>query len=185
MKRKLAIICICAFAVTGISAGIINNINSEADVHNREAFGTVGSYNTEKDIGKESVQQGFDEVKKLDKDLQSTDVTELHVANESSKSAKYKVDSESKKSLSEKASTENPVHIHEWKPVANTENKISQIPVYGDVCRSCGKNVTGWADKHLLEGDCTGYDTDVIVSYKEVTEEVNYTIYKCSCGATK
>lgn len=185
MKRKLSIICICAFAAAGISTGIISNINSEADVNNKKAVGAVERYATEKEAQKESVKQDTNDRAISDKALQSAEVTESHVAKKNSKSVNYKADIGSKKRSTEKVSTNSPVHIHDWKPVTKTDNIKSQVPVYGDVCRSCNKNVTGWADKHLLESDCTGYDTDVIVSYEEVTEKITYTVYECSCGAIK
>lgn len=185
MKRKLAITCICAFVAVGISAGIISNANSEADVDNKEAVRTVENYATEEEAQEESVKKISDDGTIPDKDSQNAEVTESHLAKKNSKSVKYKTNLESKKISHEKVSTKSPVHIHDWKPVTKTDNVKSQVPVYGDVCRSCNKNVTGWADKHLLEGDCTGYDTDVIVSYEEVTEKITYTVYECSCGAIK
>ena len=185
MKRKLVIICICAFVAAGISAGIISDKNSEADVDNKKVVATEDSFTAEKEAMKERVQQYSDGKQASDRDLQNAASIKSHTGKEDSKSVKYKEDIESKKRSAEKVSSKSPVHIHDWKPVTRTDNVKSQIPVYGDVCGSCGKNVTGWADKHLLEGDCTGYDTDVIVSYEKVTEKIIYTVYECNCGAIK
>ena len=185
MKKKLAIICICAFAAAGISAGVINSTNSEADVDNRKSVESVDRVTSEKDVQKESDQRKFDDKQASDKSLDNAITAKSHVAKGNGSSAQYKANTESKESLPEKVSTKSPVHTHDWEPVVKTETVKNKVPVYGDVCRSCSKIVTGWADKHLLESDCTGYDTDVIVSYKGVTEEVSYTVYECSCGATK
>lgn len=77
------------------------------------------------------------------------------------------------------------VHTHVWKEVSRTKEETKQVPVYGDKCHTCGEDITGTAEKHILDGACTGYDTDVIVSYKTVTEKIPYTSYECSCGAVK
>lgn len=185
MKRKLAIICICAFAASGISAGVISNINSEADEDNKKAVALVERFTTEKEALKESVQQYSDGKQISDRDLQNATSIKSHAGKEDSKSVENKANPESKESLPEKVSTKIPVHTHDWKPVVKTETVKNKVPIYGDVCRSCNKIVTGWADKHLLESDCTGYDTDVIVSYEEVTEKNTYTVYECNCGAIK
>jgi len=102
-----------------------------------------------------------------------------------SKPNSTKKETVSKDTSKEVSSNTKPAHKHEWEAETKTENITSQVPVYGDVCRTCGQNVTGKGDIHILEGTCIGYDTDVIVSYKEVTETVSHTVYKCSCGATK
>lgn len=185
MKRKLAIICICAFEAAGTIAGVISSTNSEADVDNRKSVESVEMLTSEKDVQKESDQRKFDDKQSSDKNLDSTVTAKSNVSKGENKSAQYKANTKSKESLSEKVSIKSPVHTHDWEPVVKTETVKNKVPVYGDVCRSCNKIVTGWADKHLLEGDCTGYDTDVIVSYEEVTEKITYTVYECSCGATK
>lgn len=185
MKRKLAIICICAFVAAGISTGIISSTNSEADVDNRKSVESVEKVTSEKDVQTESDQQKFDDKQAVDKNLDNAVTGKSHVAKGNGRSIQYKANTESKESLPEKISTKSPVHIHDWEPVVKTETVKNKVPIYGDVCRSCNKIVTGWADKHLLESDCTGYDTDVIVSYEEVTEKVTYTVYECNCGAIK
>lgn len=78
-----------------------------------------------------------------------------------------------------------PVHEHNWTAVTKTRKETRRIPVYGDRCHTCNKNITGFAEAHILGGNCTGYDTDVIISYDEVTEEIPYVTYVCSCGAAK
>lgn len=96
-----------------------------------------------------------------------------------------KKETANKDTKKETSSNPAPTHKHEWEAVTKTKNNKSQVPVYGDVCRTCHEDVTGRGDIHILEGNCTGYDTDVIISYKEITETVSYTVYECSCGATK
>ena len=123
---------------------------------NKKVVATEDSFTAEKEALKESVQQYFDGKQASDIDLQNAVSIKSHTGKEDSKSVKYKAGIELKKRSTEKVSTKSSVHIHDWKPVTKTDNVKSQIPVYGDVCRSCGKNVTGWADKNLLEEDCTG-----------------------------
>lgn len=77
------------------------------------------------------------------------------------------------------------VHEHNWKAVTKTRKETRRVPAYGDRCHTCNKNITGFAEAHILGGSCTGYDTDVIISYDEVTEEIPYVTYVCSCGAAK
>lgn len=104
--------------------------------------------------------------------------------------------SESKKSVSKSASDKTvsgseqknktpTVHTHSWEAVTKVREEKRRVPVYGDRCNTCHKDITGFAQSHILSGSCTGYSTDVIVSYDEVTEEMPYISYVCSCGAVK
>ena len=119
---------------------------------------------------------------------EDTEVTSDKSSNDISTSDTEKKGSSSNVSSNnkpEESASSKPTHKHEWEAVTKTKKNKSQVPVYGDVCRTCHEDVTGIGDIHILEGNCTGYDTDVIISYKEITETVNYTVYECSCGATK
>lgn len=97
-----------------------------------------------------------------------------------------------------------PAHTHNW--VAQTEKKwvVDQAawdePVYEtverEICNTCGKDVTGFANQHLLDsgrGGCQSWRTEVktiqtgTIHHDEVGHYETVTVgYACSgCGATK
>lgn len=93
--------------------------------------------------------------------------------------------SDKKNPDSEKAETAEPVHVHDYQRQEGTETVTYEVPIIGDKCSTCNEDITGFAEKHIMDTSCRGYDTDVVVGYDTVTEEVPYIYYKCSCGAVK
>ena len=90
---------------------------------------------------------------------------------------------------SEKAGTAGKpqaAHQHEWKAIEAVQEVEEKVPVYGDKCNTCHKNITGFAEEHILSTDCMGYSTDVVVGY-ECRRGQTLTIAgnSCSCGASK
>lgn len=85
----------------------------------------------------------------------------------------------------EKAEMTEPVHVHDYQREEGTETVTYDVPIIGDWCSSCNKDITGFAEKHIRDTSCRGYATDVVVGYDTVTEEVPCIYYKCSCGAVK
>ena len=178
-KRKLIwiILAILSIAVVAI-------IVSFSEVDNKN----VAEMTTEKTKSSISRQESTKDVKS---DMEATDEkgsdnnTSGNSSLNNNKQGDDKKETANKDTNKETSSNSVPTHKHEWEAVTKTKKNKSQIPVYGDVCRTCHEDVTGIGDIHILEGNCTGYDTDVIVLYKEITETVSYTVYECSCGATK
>lgn len=108
------------------------------------------------------------------------------------------------------AEPEQPAHVHNWEQQYKTEKtwvdtswdeEVSE-PIYETVeksiCNTCGADISGFAESHILEGNCEGYHSEWV----EVQTGTNtYTVhhedghweehqvpagYKCSgCGATK
>lgn len=108
------------------------------------------------------------------------------------------------------AEPEKPAHVHNWVQQYKTEKtwvdtswdeEVSE-PIYETVeksiCNTCGTDISGFAESHILEGNCEGYHSEWV----EVQTGTNtYTVhhedghweehqvpagYKCSgCGATK
>ena len=131
----------------------------------------------------ESTKEAESDKKEIEEKVSDNDTSNSSLNN--NKQSSDKKETANKDTKKEPSSNPAPTHKHEWEAVTKTDKVKSQVPVYGDICRTCHEDVTGIGDIHILDGNCTGYDTDVIISYKEITETVSYTVYECSCGATK
>lgn len=84
-----------------------------------------------------------------------------------------------------KTETVKPAHVHDYRREEGTETVTYEVPIIGDKCSSCNEDITGFAEKHIMDTSCRGYVTDIVVGYDTVTEEVPCIYYKCSCGAVK
>lgn len=182
MKRKFAIICICVFSAAGISAGIISNTDSAADVKETETI-KAADVKTAEGIEKSSTETY------IGKDNVENRKTQSVVKVENNESAtEDSVSSNKKKFTSVKAETNQTVHNHNWEQVYDTRKvrKVKHIPY--TKCYACNEDMTGnpnHIDEHLLNGESNvHYGTE----YKE---EVYYESEKyvsgsrCSCGAVK
>lgn len=132
----------------------------------------------------QNVESGTDKSEAVSQNKEAVNTHTEVTSSESKKSAQKNSSDKSSSGNEEKSKTPS-VHTHNWKAVTKVREEKRRVPVYGDRCNTCNKNITGFAESHIISGSCSGYSTDVIVSYDEVTEEVSYISYVCSCGAVK
>lgn len=177
-KRKLIWIILAILSITTVAIVIGCLEADNKNIAESKAEKTKISISRQ-----ESTKEAESDKKEIEEKVSDNDTSNSSLNN--NKQSSDKKETANKDTKKEPSSNPAPTHKHEWEAVTKTDKVKSQVPVYGDICRTCHEDVTGIGDIHILDGNCTGYDTDVIISYKEITETVSYTVYECSCGATK
>lgn len=138
----------------------------------------------QKPMEEKNAESGTDKAEAVSQNKEAVNTNTDITSSESKKNVSKSASDKTVSGDEEKSKTPS-VHTHNWKAVTKTREEKRRVSVYGDRCNTCNKNITGFAQSHILSGSCTGYSTDVIVSYDEVTEEIPYISYVCSCGAVK
>lgn len=78
------------------------------------------------------------------------------------------------------------VHEHIWEPIVELQEVQEKRAVYGDKCNTCNKDVTGYAEEHILGSNCMGYSTDVFIRYEYETVKKPVVVgHRCGCGVRK
>lgn len=138
----------------------------------------------QKPMEEKNAESGTDKAEAVSQNKEAVN-TNAEVTSSKSEKNVSKSASDKTGSGSEEKNKTPTVHTHSWEAVTKVREEKRRVPVYGDRCNTCNKNITGFAQSHIAGGSCGGYSTDVIVSYDEVTEDVSYISYVCSCGAVK
>ncbi len=78
------------------------------------------------------------------------------------------------------------IHEHIWEPIVELQEVQEKRAVYGDKCNTCNKDVTGYAEEHILGSNCMGYSTDVFIRYEYETVKKTVVVgHRCGCGARR
>lgn len=176
----LALVMMGAFIFYGFQTESVKAEKTEKQIKSIELQSDIQQLAEE-----QNVESGTDKSEATSQNKEAVNTnTDANPASGSRKTVSKSASDKSGSGSEEKNKTPS-VHTHSWETVTKVREEKHRVPAYGDRCNTCNKNITGFAQSHILSGSCTGYSTDVIVSYDEVTEEVPYISHVCSCGAVK